>query len=96
MLTSVLFASILMAAKLHGDISVPGYTPIVLAIMFFGGLASLGLSDNIYGFGRCTWSRRRRNLRRPRAAPKRGWIDISLGAATSGLELNHAEGRGPG
>jgi hypothetical protein len=50
MLTSVLFASILMAAKLHGDISVPGYTPIVLAIMFFGGLASLGLSDNIYGF----------------------------------------------
>jgi hypothetical protein len=40
MLTSVLFASILMAAKLHGDISVPGYTPIVLAIMFFGGFTA--------------------------------------------------------
>jgi glycosyltransferase involved in cell wall biosynthesis len=43
MLTSVLFASVLIVAKLHGDIHVPGYTPIVLAIMFFGGLASLGL-----------------------------------------------------
>jgi polyisoprenyl-phosphate glycosyltransferase len=43
MLTSVLFASVLIVAKLHGDIPVPGYTPIVLAIMFFGGLASLGL-----------------------------------------------------
>jgi glycosyltransferase involved in cell wall biosynthesis len=42
-LTSVLFASVLIAAKVHGDIPVPGYTPIVLAIMFFGGLASLGL-----------------------------------------------------
>ena len=41
--SSVLFAGILTGAKLHGDISVPGYTPIVLAIMFFGGLTSLGL-----------------------------------------------------
>jgi polyisoprenyl-phosphate glycosyltransferase len=29
-------------AKLHGDIPVPGYTPIVLGIMFFGALTSLG------------------------------------------------------
>jgi len=40
---SVVFGAILIGAKLHGDIHVPGYTPIVLAIMFFGGLASLGL-----------------------------------------------------
>jgi hypothetical protein len=40
---SVMFAAILVAARLHGDIPVPGYTPIVLAIMFFGGLTSLGL-----------------------------------------------------
>lgn len=36
-------ASILViAAKLHGDIQVPGYTPIVLATLFFGALTSLG------------------------------------------------------
>jgi polyisoprenyl-phosphate glycosyltransferase len=33
---------LVIAAKLHGDILVPGYTPIVLAIMFFGALTSLG------------------------------------------------------
>ena len=31
-----------IAAKLRGDIAVPGYTPIVLAILFFGALTSLG------------------------------------------------------
>ncbi len=31
-----------IAAKLHGDIAVPGYTPTVLAILFFGALTSLG------------------------------------------------------
>jgi glycosyltransferase involved in cell wall biosynthesis len=36
-------ASILViVAKLRGDIQVPGYTPIVLATMFFGALTSLG------------------------------------------------------
>jgi glycosyltransferase involved in cell wall biosynthesis len=36
-------ASILViAAKLRGDIEVPGYTPIVLATLFFGALTSLG------------------------------------------------------
>ena len=37
-------ASILViVAKLRGDIPVPGYTPIVLATLFFGALTSLGL-----------------------------------------------------
>ena len=37
-------ASILViVAKLRGDIQVPGYTPIVLATLFFGALTSLGL-----------------------------------------------------
>jgi hypothetical protein len=31
-----------MVAKLRGDIPVPGYTPIVLASLFFGALTSLG------------------------------------------------------
>ena len=36
-------ASILVVvAKLRGDIQVPGYTPIVLATLFFGALTSLG------------------------------------------------------
>ena len=35
-------AILVLAAKLHGDIPVPGYTPIVLAIVFFGALANLG------------------------------------------------------
>ena len=36
-------ASILViVAKLRGDVTVPGYTPIVLATLFFGGLSGLG------------------------------------------------------
>lgn len=35
-------SAVVLAAKLFGDIRVPGYTPIVLAIMFFGALTSLG------------------------------------------------------
>jgi glycosyltransferase involved in cell wall biosynthesis len=31
-----------LVAKIRGDIPIPGYTPIVLAIMFFGALTSLG------------------------------------------------------
>ena len=38
---SVLFSAILLIAKLRGDIAVPGYTLIVLTIVFFGGLTSL-------------------------------------------------------
>jgi glycosyltransferase involved in cell wall biosynthesis len=33
---------VVIAAKLRGDIEVPGYTPIVLATLFFGALTSLG------------------------------------------------------
>jgi polyisoprenyl-phosphate glycosyltransferase len=33
---------LVLIAKLHGDIAVPGYTPIVLATLFFGALTSLG------------------------------------------------------
>jgi polyisoprenyl-phosphate glycosyltransferase len=31
-----------IVAKLRGDVTVPGYTPIVLATLFFGGLSGLG------------------------------------------------------
>ncbi len=38
---SVLVGIVLLIAKLRGDIPVPGYTPIVLTIVFFGALTSL-------------------------------------------------------
>jgi glycosyltransferase involved in cell wall biosynthesis len=40
---SALFGTVLLIAKLRGSIDVPGYTPIVLTIVFFGALASLAL-----------------------------------------------------
>lgn len=42
-LSAVLWGAIVILAKLRGDITVPGYTPIALAILFFGALTSLGL-----------------------------------------------------
>ncbi len=40
---AIVFGLVVLWAKLRGDISVPGYTPIVLIIMFFGGLSTFGL-----------------------------------------------------
>jgi hypothetical protein len=40
---AVLFATVLIIFKLSGKIAVPGYSAIVLTIVFFGALASLGL-----------------------------------------------------
>jgi glycosyltransferase involved in cell wall biosynthesis len=40
---AVVFGSIVLIAKFSGNINVPGYSAIVLLIMFFGGLNSLGL-----------------------------------------------------
>ena len=40
---SIVLGGIVVVAKWHGDIAVPGYSATVLLIMFFGGLNSLGL-----------------------------------------------------
>ncbi|MCO6429396.1 MAG: glycosyltransferase family 2 protein [Deltaproteobacteria bacterium] len=40
---SVVFGVIVLAARAAGAIDVPGYTPIVLALAFFGGINCLGL-----------------------------------------------------
>jgi len=40
---SIVIGSIVLWARLRGSIQVAGYTPIVLMIMFFGGLTALGL-----------------------------------------------------
>jgi len=39
---ALLASALVIVAKLRGDIEVPGYTPTVLAIMFFGALTSFG------------------------------------------------------
>ena len=44
-------ALVVLAAKITGHVQVPGYTPIVLLITFFGGLTSLGLGI----IGRYLW-----------------------------------------
>lgn len=43
MALSVTAGAVVLAARLFGAIEVPGYTAIVLAILFFGGLTSAGL-----------------------------------------------------
>jgi polyisoprenyl-phosphate glycosyltransferase len=42
-LFALIGAAVVLWAKLRGDIAVPGYTPIVLAVMFFGGVTTFGL-----------------------------------------------------
>jgi len=59
---AVIFAVILLIAKLQGRIAVPGYTPVVLSIMFFGGLTALGLGI----LGEYQWLSLQNVRRRPR------------------------------
>jgi glycosyltransferase involved in cell wall biosynthesis len=42
-LFAVILGTVIFAAKLLGKIHEPGYTPIIIAIMFFGGLTTFGL-----------------------------------------------------
>jgi glycosyltransferase involved in cell wall biosynthesis len=56
-------ASVLvLVAKLRGDIAVPGYTPIVLATLFFGALTALGLGI----VGQYLWLTLQVSRRRPK------------------------------
>lgn len=52
---------VVAAAKLAGDITVPGYTPVVLAVMFFGALTSLGFGI----VGQYLWLTLQNTRRRP-------------------------------
>jgi polyisoprenyl-phosphate glycosyltransferase len=58
---SILFAVVLIMAKLSGNIPVPGYSAIVLIVMFFGGLTSLGLGI----VGQYLWLALQNTRRRP-------------------------------
>jgi len=55
------FAAVLIVSKLTGRIAVPGYSAIVLAIIFFGGLTSLGLGI----IGQYLWLTLQNARRRP-------------------------------
>jgi glycosyltransferase involved in cell wall biosynthesis len=52
---------LVLLAKARGDIPVPGYTPIVLAIMYFGALTSLGFGI----VGQYLWLALQNTRRRP-------------------------------
>jgi hypothetical protein len=57
----VLVTVIVLGAWALGDIDVPGYTPLILAITFFGGLATLGLGI----IGQYLWLALRNTRQRP-------------------------------
>jgi len=61
MLLSVVFGLVVLAARLGGRIEVPGYAATVLAVMFFGGLNSLGLGI----LGEYLWRTFENTKRRP-------------------------------
>lgn len=58
---SVLVTVIVLGAWSLGDINVPGYTPLILAITFFGGLTTLGLGI----IGQYLWLALRNTRQRP-------------------------------
>ncbi len=58
---SLLVASIVLISRLLGWIEVPGYTPIILTITFFGGLMTLGLGI----IGQYLWLALRNSRQRP-------------------------------
>lgn len=60
---SMLFAFVIVLAKLFGNIVVPGYAATVLTVMFFGGINSLGLGI----VGAYSWRTYENTKRRPLA-----------------------------
>jgi len=58
---SLLVASVVLISRMLGLIEVPGYTPIILTITFFGGLMTLGLGV----IGQYLWLALRNSRQRP-------------------------------
>lgn len=73
---SVLCSVIVLIARILGDIPIPGYTPIVLAILFFGAFASLGFGIT----GQYLWLTLQNSRRRP------GFIVASVQDYAAGKE----------
>ena len=60
-LSSLFVAAVVLISRLLGIIEVPGYTPIILTITFFGGLMTLGLGI----IGQYLWLALRNSRQRP-------------------------------
>jgi glycosyltransferase involved in cell wall biosynthesis len=58
---AVTLGSFVLWARLTGAITVPGYTPVVLVVMFFGGLTAMGLGI----IGQYLWLTLQNTRRRP-------------------------------
>lgn len=63
MVLAALVGGVVLAARLTGRIGVPGYTPIVLTVIFFGGLNAFGLGV----IGEYVWRAFENTKRRPLA-----------------------------
>jgi len=61
LLVSLLLGIVVLTARLTGAIQLPGYTPTVLTILFFGALNTLGLGI----IGAYTWRAFENTKRRP-------------------------------
>ena len=61
MCVSVVLAAAVLAAKIDGQVNVPGYTATVLVVMFFGGLNSFGIGV----LGEYLWRTFENTKRRP-------------------------------
>lgn len=51
LVTAMILTIVVLVAKLTGHVDIPGYTPVVLVVTFFGGVSSLGLGI----LGRYLW-----------------------------------------
>ena len=60
-LSSLFVAAVVLISRILGIIEVPGYTPIILTITFFGGLMTLGLGI----IGQYLWLALRNSRQRP-------------------------------
>jgi len=58
---SILCSAVVLIARILGSIPIPGYTPIVLGILFFGGFTSLGFGIT----GQYLWLTLQNSRRRP-------------------------------
>ena len=71
-LVSTIFGAVVLVARLANLVDVPGYTPTILTVLFFGGLNSIGLGV----IGSYVWRAYENTKRRPSAVIFR---DITYG-----------------
>lgn len=91
MLAAVALAAFILVAKLLGKIEVPGYTPIVLTISFFGALTSFGLGI----LGQYLWLTLQNARRRPNFIVDRAETIVGAPPATPAVYSPPTDSRDP-